>query len=124
VEPDPRFERQGDDLITEVTLSYAQAALGANVKVPVVDGDDLDLDVEAGTQPGTMLVLRGRGMPNVHGQGKGDLGVRLQVAVPTRLSDEQRRLVEELAKLDPPTPSVSRREDKSEGFFFRKRKKR
>ena len=125
VEPDPRFERAGDDLLTEVKLTFAQAALGTRVQVPLVDGDPVDLDVKAGTQPGSMVVLRGRGMPNVHGRGKGDLGVRLQVMVPEKLSAEQRGLVEQLAKLDPPPdPSTAKPEEDTGGFFFRKKKKR
>ena len=124
VEADPRFERAGDDLVTEIQLSFAQAALGSKVKVPVVDGDPMDLDVRAGTQPGSMIVMRGKGMPNVHGRGRGDLGVRLQVVVPQKLSDEQRRLVEELSKLDPAEMAPSNPEDDSGGGFWRKKKKR
>jgi molecular chaperone DnaJ len=125
VENDPRFERAGDDLITEIALSYAQAALGAKVKVPLVDGDPIELAVKAGTQPGSVVVMRGKGMPNVHGRGRGDLGVRLQVSVPQKLSDEQKRLIEELGKLDPPPDAVTAAPDDNEGgFFFKKRKKR
>ena len=125
VEPDPRFERAGDDLITEVPLTFAQAALGATVKVPLVDGDPIDLDVKPGTQPGTVTVLRGRGMPDVHGRGRGDLGVRLQVSVPDRLSPEQRALVEQLGQLDPPETAPGKRAAQDEGgFFFRRKKKR
>jgi molecular chaperone DnaJ len=97
VEADPQFERDGDDLYTEIALSFAQAALGTTVKVPTLD-EAVELDVHAGTQPGTIKVLRGRGVANVHGRGKGDLAVRLTVAVPKKLSSEQKKLVEELAK--------------------------
>ena len=126
VEPDPRFERQGDDLITEIPLTFAQAALGARVKVPLVDGDPMDLDVKSGTQPGATVIMRGKGMPNVHGRGRGDLGVRLQVVVPQKLSEEQRKLVEELGKLDPPDLATAAGNDDEEpsGFFFRRKKKR
>lgn len=124
VEADPRFERAGDDLITEIPLSFAQATLGTTVKVPLVDGDPVDLEVRAGTQPGAMMVMRGRGMPNVHGRGRGDLGVRLLVRVPDKLSDEQRRLVEELAKLDPPEQAPRPPKEEESGGFFRRKKKR
>lgn len=124
VEPDPRFERSGDDLITEIPLTFAQATLGAKVKVPLVDGEPVDLDVRSGTQPGATVILRGKGMPNVHGRGRGDLGVRLQVVVPHKLSDEQRKLIEELGKLDPPDVAASLADDEGGGFFFRKKKKR
>jgi molecular chaperone DnaJ len=130
VDPDPRFDRHGDDLVTEVSLSYAQAAMGAKVKVPLVDGDPTELTVKPGTQPGSVVVLRGKGMPNVHGRGRGDLGVRLQVRVPHKLTDAQRHLIEELAKLDPEPAAEAGAEqgpdeaDERSGFFFRKRKKR
>jgi molecular chaperone DnaJ len=94
--------------------------------VPLIDADPIAYDVKPGTQPGTVAVLRGKGMPNVHGRGRGDLGVRLMVQVPSKLSDEQRKLVEELGKLDPaqpPPPARADEEDRS-GFFFRKKKKR
>lgn len=124
VEPDRRFEREGDHLLTEVRLSFAQAALGTTLNVPTLDGD-LAVEVEAGTQPGTVHVLRGRGMPNVHGRGRGDLAVRFQVLVPTKLSEEQRRLTEELGKLDPAAPEQPAPATKEEeGFFFRRKKKR
>jgi molecular chaperone DnaJ len=99
VEEDERFHREGDDLLTIVELTFAQAALGARVKVPGVDGEH-EVDVPAGTQPGAEKVLRGRGLPNVHGRGVGNLHVRFTVGVPKKLSSEQRRLVEELARLD------------------------
>jgi molecular chaperone DnaJ len=130
VEPDPRFERQGDDLFTEVRVSFAKAALGATIKVPTLDGD-IDLTVAPGTQPGAVKVLRGRGMPNVQGRGVGDLAVRLSVVVPEHLSDEQQRLIEELAKHDPAQEAppragdgVSDSEDDGAGFFFRRKKKK
>jgi molecular chaperone DnaJ len=125
VEPDARFERDGDNLLAEVSLSFAQAALGATVRVPTLDGDH-ELRVEPGTQPGTVRVLRGRGVPNVHGRGVGDLLVRLNVSVPRKLSLEQRHLVEELAKHDTvgtsdgPPPA----DEEEPSFFFRRKKKK
>lgn len=127
VEEDPQFERDGDDLYTEVPLTFAQASLGARVHVPTID-EAIELDVAAGTQPGTIKVLRGRGMPNVHGRGVGDLAVRLTVAVPKKLNAEQRALVEQLGSLlDPPESGAARAgEEKESGFAFfgRKKKKR
>ncbi|HEX9101026.1 MAG TPA: molecular chaperone DnaJ [Polyangia bacterium] len=124
VEPDPQFERDGDDLYTEVPLTFAQAALGARVQVPTLD-EAVELDVAAGTQPGTIKVLRGRGMPNVHGRGVGDLAVRLTVAVPKKLNAEQRALVEQLGALLDPSDGAARASDEDEGFaFFRKKKKK
>jgi molecular chaperone DnaJ len=122
VEPDPRFERDGDNLITEVPLTFAQAALGTRVSVPTLD-EAVALEVAAGTQPGTVRVLRGRGMPNVHGRGVGDLAVRLNVHVPKSLSAEQRALVEQLAKLDPEVAPAHEGDEES-GFFFKRKKKK
>jgi molecular chaperone DnaJ len=121
VEKDARFERDGDDLFTDVRLSYATATLGGRVKVPTLDGE-LEIDVESGTQPGTMRVLRGHGLPNVHGRGHGDLAVRLTVAVPRKLTAEQRQLVEQLGKLEQAEPDEPAAEES--GFFFRRKKKK
>jgi molecular chaperone DnaJ len=124
VESDPQFVREGDDLLTEVPLSFAQAALGARVTVPTLE-EPVEIDVSAGTQPGTIKVLRGRGMPNVHGRGVGDLAVRLTVAVPKKLTAEQRRLVEELGRtIEPPEMPTQNDGDEEEGFFFRRKKKK
>lgn len=121
VDADPQFERDGDNLHTEVRLSFAQAALGARVKVPTLD-EEMELEVPAGTQPGTVRVLRGRGMPNVHGRGVGDLAVHLTVDVPKKLSSDQRKLVEELGRvLEPPAATEH---DEGFSFFGRKKKKR
>jgi len=98
--------------------------------VPTLD-EAVELDVAAGTQPGTMKVLRGRGMPNVHGRGVGDLAVRLTVAVPRKLTAEQRRLVEELGRtLEPAEVATAASgggeggEDEGFSLFRRKKKKR
>jgi molecular chaperone DnaJ len=121
---DPEFERDGDDLYTEVPLTFAQAALGARVQVPTLD-EPIELDVAAGTQPGTIKVLRGRGMPNVHGRGVGDLAVRLTVAVPKKLTAEQKQLVEQLGALLDPADAGGRRGEEESGFgFFRRKKKK
>ncbi|MHB8469263.1 MAG: molecular chaperone DnaJ [Gaiellaceae bacterium] len=92
--PDPRFVREGNDIFSTVDLTMTQAALGAAVTVPTLDGDE-QLDLTAGTQPGSIAVLRGRGMPVLQGFGRGDQRVLVNVVVPRNLSDEQRRLLEE-----------------------------
>jgi molecular chaperone DnaJ len=94
VRPDPRFVREGHDLISTVDLTMTQAALGATVNVPTIDGD-VELEFEAGTQPGEVRVLRGAGMPVLQGRGRGDHRLLVNVGVPRRLSEEQRRLLEQ-----------------------------
>jgi molecular chaperone DnaJ len=93
VRPDPRFVREGDDLFSTVDLTMTQAALGATVAVPTLDGQT-DLEFSPGTQPGEVVVLRGRGMPVLQGFGRGDQRVLVNVAVPRQLTEEQRDLLE------------------------------
>ncbi|HXV02320.1 MAG TPA: J domain-containing protein, partial [Gaiellaceae bacterium] len=90
---DPRFVREGDDIFSTVDLTMTQAALGARVAVPTLDGET-DLEFAPGTQPGEVVVLRGRGMPVLQGFGRGDQRVLVNVAVPRQLTDEQRDLLE------------------------------
>ena len=130
IEPDPRFERDGDDLVCEVPLSFPQAALGARIAVPTIEGER-HIDVKPGTQPGAVVTLRGEGVPHLESRGRGDLHVRLDVAVPTSLTDEQRKLVEQLAAtLDPHAGSKGHgghgdeAEAEESGGFFKRRKKR
>jgi molecular chaperone DnaJ len=94
VRPDPRFVREGNDVFSTVDLTMTQAALGAAVTIPTLDGD-VALEFEPGTQPGQILLLRGRGMPVLQGFGRGDHRVLVNVAVPRHLSEQQRRLLEE-----------------------------
>ncbi|HZO83698.1 MAG TPA: molecular chaperone DnaJ [Verrucomicrobiae bacterium] len=92
------FERQGDDLFCEVPINFAQAALGAEIQVPTLGGK-ADLKVPAGTQPGTVFSLKGKGVKNVQGYGYGDLHVRLLVEVPTRLNAAQKAKLQEFSDL-------------------------
>jgi molecular chaperone DnaJ len=93
VRPDQRFVREGNDIYSQVDLTVVQAALGATVTVATLDGPT-ELELEPGTQPGEVRVLRGRGMPVLQGFGRGDHRVLVNVSVPRRLTDEQRRLLE------------------------------
>lgn len=97
VRPDPRFVREGNDIISSVDLTMTQAALGAMVQVATLEGE-AELEFEPGTQPGEIRVLRGKGMPVLQGRGFGDHRVLVNVAVPGHLSDEQRQLLEEFAR--------------------------
>ncbi len=98
VRPHPLFRREGYDLVYELELNIAQAALGCRVRIPTLDGGEEALQVPPGTQPGQEFVLRGRGVPHLHDGGRGDLRVRVKVAVPRQLTPEQRRLLEALAE--------------------------
>jgi molecular chaperone DnaJ len=97
VREDPRFVRDGDDLLTAVDVSAPLAAIGTTVEVPTVDGPT-ELEIPAGTQPHDQLVVRGAGMPALRGRRTGDLRVVVNVVVPRHLSREQRELVERLAE--------------------------
>jgi len=111
VRPDERFVREGDDIYTTVSLTMTQAALGATVTIPTLDGEE-ELEVEPGTQPGAVVVLRGKGMPVLQGFGRGDQRVLVGVVVPRHVTEEQRRLLEEFeARTDERTYKPD------EGFF-------
>jgi molecular chaperone DnaJ len=94
VRPDPRFVREGNDVFSTVDLTITQAALGARIQIPTLDGET-ELEFEPGTQPGEIRVLGGHGMPVLQGFGRGDHRVLVNVTVPRQLDEEQRRLLEE-----------------------------
>ena len=103
VAEDERFIREGDDLVTVLDLTMTEAALGTTTTVPTVDGDDYELEIAAGTQPGTRLTVRGRGVGRLRGgsnSDRGDLVVFCNVRVPRELSAEQRSALERLAAVD------------------------
>jgi molecular chaperone DnaJ len=106
IKDDERFERQGDDLVFDLALSFSQAALGTAVTVPTPYGDQ-EVQVAAGTQPETVIRLRGRGLPVLGQTAKGDLIVRVHVWTPERLTAEQERLFRELATLEGEPPKRS-----------------
>jgi molecular chaperone DnaJ len=93
------FERQGNNLYSSVPISFTQAALGAEVTVKTLDNEQ-ELKIPAGTQAGTVFRLKGQGMPNLGGRGKGDLFVTAMVVTPTNLTREQRKLLEQLASIE------------------------
>jgi molecular chaperone DnaJ len=92
-----RYRRENDDLVTDLPVSIAQASLGAKFLLPTLDGDE-EILVAAGTQPGREFVLRQRGVPRLQGRGRGDLRVRVQVQVPTKLTDFEADLLKKLAE--------------------------
>jgi molecular chaperone DnaJ len=91
------FTREGDNIVFELPVNFAQAALGAEVAVPTLYGGSR-LRVPAGSQTGRVFKLKDRGIPRLHGMGRGDQLVVLRVVTPESLSKEQRRLFEELSK--------------------------
>ncbi len=93
------FERQGANLYSAVPVSFAQAALGADVKVKTLDSEE-DLKIPAGTQTGTVFRLKSQGMPALGGRGKGDLFVAVTLITPKSLTKEQRKLLEQLAEVE------------------------
>jgi molecular chaperone DnaJ len=98
VDDSPLYERRGADLIVDVPVGYADAALGASVQVPTPEGP-ISLKVPAGSQPGKLLKIKGRGAPKLKGGGKGDLLARLKLIVPEKVSKKERELLEELRKV-------------------------
>lgn len=96
VAPHPQFKRAGDDVLSQVLVTFPQATLGSEVVVPTLDGKG-KLRIPAGTQPGAVLRIRGKGMPKRMVGGRGDQLVEIKMAVPTNLSSRAKELVEELA---------------------------
>jgi molecular chaperone DnaJ len=102
------FVRRGRDLLIQVPIHYTMAVLGGETEVPTLTGR-VKLPISRGVQSGQLLRLRGLGMPDVHGYGKGDLLVRVVVDVPKRISAEQEELLRKLASLDRTLPQPHRR---------------
>ena len=96
VKPHKLFQRDGDDLVYNLELNFAQAALGAQIDVPTLDGNE-ELRIPPGTQSGEVFVLRNKGVPHLRVHGRGDLLVHAQVVTPKDLTAEQKRLIAELA---------------------------
>jgi len=109
------FKRDGTSLYCEIPISFSQAALGAHVEIPTLEGKSARLDIPEGSQSGATMSVRGQGVPRLGGRGRGDLVVRVRVHVPTKLSVEQRELIQELGE-SLPTPT---RHEKERSFFER-----
>ncbi len=98
VKPHRLFTRQGDDIVLEMPISFTRAALGGEVEVPTLDGK-VKMKIPAGTQPGSVFRLKGKGVPRFHGMGRGDQLVQVTVEVPRKLTEKQRELLLEFARL-------------------------
>jgi len=97
VKPHSLFERDGSDVFVKIFIPFSTACLGGEILVPTLDGE-IKIKVRKGVQSGTMMRLRGKGIPILHGRGRGDQYIRLIVDVPKELSREQRRLLEQLSR--------------------------
>jgi molecular chaperone DnaJ len=98
VQPHAVFERHNNDILTEITISLSKAILGAEVEVPTLNGK-VSMKIPPGTQSGRIFRLKEKGVPDLHGRGIGDELVRVNVDIPARLTPEQRKLIEEFARL-------------------------
>lgn len=115
IQEHPQFKREAGDLFYDLKLTVSQAALGAEVQVPTLDGP-IRMKTQPGTQPGRIYRLRGKGMPSPNGLGRGDQNVRIEVHVPTELNPRQRELFEALGREEGEEPGGGDR-----GFFERVR---
>lgn len=109
VQDHPFFKREGTNLFCEIPVTVAQAALGGAVEVPTLGQGTTRVTLHEGTQPGTLLRVRGQGVPHLGGKGRGDLHVLVRVVVPTKLTGEQRRLFDQLGKTLP-VPEIKDRD--------------
>ena len=117
-EPHPELQRDGNDLIYSLFLSFVDAALGTEVEVPTIDGR-VKIKIEPGTQSGRILRLRAKGLPDVQGYGSGDLLVYVQVWIPVKLDRSERELLEKLRK----SPNIQPSPTKEDRNFFERMKK-
>lgn len=99
IKPDKLFERRDDDIYVTIGIPFSLAVLGGEIKVPTVEGD-VKIRIRSGTQSGATMRLRGKGVTHLHGKGKGDEYIRLNIAVPEKPTREQKRIVEEMKDED------------------------
>ncbi len=111
VRPHPIFERRGDDIWCEMPITFPQAALGAEVTVPTIDGR-VSYQVREGTQPGDVFKLKGKGVPHINGRGRGDQYVRMTIEVPKNLSQKQKQILQDFD-----SSAEEKNYQKRKGFF-------
>jgi molecular chaperone DnaJ len=117
VAPHPFFRREGNNLSCEIPLNFTTLALGGSIEIPTLDGHD-SYKIPEGTQSGSIFRLRGKGMPDVSGRGRGDLFFTVQAVTPKKLTKEQRTLLDQLSKVLPkekfePTPRGAEEDEKN-----------
>lgn len=119
VEPHQIFEREGDDVIIELPITFSEAALGSKKEMPTPTGGKVRITIPEGTQNGKVLRIRSEGAPNVHGNGQGDLLVKLMIETPVGLSEKQKSLLKEFGELEGSHNSPRKRTffDKLKGLF-------
>ena len=119
VESHEFFERQGNDILLDLPLTIAEAALGCKKEVPSFQNTVSRITIPEGTQTGKQFRIKGEGFPNVHGSGRGDLILRMVVETPSRLNERQRQLLQEFASLEDPANFPKRKGffDKLKAFF-------
>jgi molecular chaperone DnaJ len=122
VEPHEFFERDGNDLVCQIPISFPQAALGAEIEIPTLDGIEV-LRIPRGTQTGEVLRVRNQGMPSLRTGKKGDILTHVFVKTPTNLSREQEELLKQLAEIQSGSPGSSEKEpspfEKVKDYFKR-----
>jgi molecular chaperone DnaJ len=116
ISPHKVFERHDNDILTQISVSVTKAILGGDVQVPTLNGH-VEMKIPAGTQSGRIFRLKEKGIPDVHGRGIGDELVKVNVDIPSRMSPEQRRLIEEFARLSGETGSKDSFTDKIKKSF-------
>ncbi len=115
-EKHPELERDGNDLLYNLNLTIPTAVLGGSVEVPTIDGK-AKIKIQPGTQAGQVLRLKGKGIPDVNGYGRGDILAVVDIAVPSKLSADEKRLMEQLSAM----PSFSKAENKKQNIFDKMR---
>lgn len=123
VAPHPQLRRDGTAIYLEQTVSFYQAAMGAEIEIPSLDGK-VKCSVAAGTQPGTTLRLRGKGVPVLNGRGRGDQFVTIRVEVPRSLNEEQKQALKKFAEAMGETGEAASAEEESGGGIFKRKKKK
>ncbi|MFH1562940.1 MAG: molecular chaperone DnaJ [Nitrospirota bacterium] len=114
VKEDKTFIREDNNLICEIPISFSQVALGTEIQIPTVDGERIKMKIPPGTQTHKVFRLKGKGIPSLHGYGRGDLFARVIVMTPTKLTERQKQLLEELERIS------DKSDFKSEKGFFDK----
>jgi molecular chaperone DnaJ len=119
VEAHEAFEREGDDVYLELPLTFGEAALGCKKEVPTPLGESCRIQIPEGTQNGKLLRVNGKGFPNVHGQGQGDLLIRVTVETPVKLTEKQKTLLRSFEELETPQNNPRKKNflDQIKNFF-------